>query len=199
MKIREVHFLTSCPRASLFPDHGLPEFAFLGRSNVGKSSLINMLMNRHDLVKTGAKPGVTRAVNFFILNDSISLADLPGYGYAKVPVEMKKAFLPLIKTYIEKRKNIRLVFLLLDIRRTPDDREREILSLITRRRIPVTLAVTKCDKIPPGRRRAMLRAIAESLGVDDTALFITSALKGTGRRELLGLIRDFAAEERNAP
>ncbi len=192
MKIRDVHFLTSSPRASLFPDHGLPEFAFLGRSNVGKSSLINMLMNRHDLVKTGSRPGVTQAVNFFVLNDAISIADLPGYGYAKVPLEIKKGFLPLIKSYIQKRENLRLVFFLLDIRRTPDDRERELLSLITRQRIPVVLTVTKSDKVPPGRRRDRLRAIAESLDVDAGALFLTSALKGTGRREFLGLIREFA-------
>jgi GTP-binding protein len=157
-----------------------------------------MLMNRHDLVKTGSRPGVTQAVNFFVLNDAISIADLPGYGYAKVPLEIKKGFLPLIKSYIQKRENLRLVFFLLDIRRTPDDRERELLSLITRQRIPAVLAVTKSDKVPPGRRRDRLRAISESLDVDAGALFITSALKGTGRRELLGLIREFAAEGRTA-
>ena len=193
MKIRDVHFLTSCPRASLFPRHGLPEFAFLGRSNVGKSSLINMLMNRHDLVKTGARPGVTQAVNFFVLNDAISIADLPGYGYAKVPMEIKKGFLPLIKTYLSTRGTLRLAFLLVDIRRTPDDRERELLSMITGRQIPVALVVTKCDKVPPGRRGSMLRGIADSLEVENDALFPTSALKGTGRRELLGLMRDFSA------
>ncbi len=195
MKIHDVHFLKSCPAVSGFPTYVHPEFAFMGRSNVGKSSLINMLMRRRDLVKTGAKPGVTRTVNFFLLNDAISIADLPGYGYAKVPMEIKKGFLPLIKQYIQKRENLKLAFLLVDIRRTPDDRELELLALLTGRRIPVAITVTKCDKVPRGKLHEMLGNIARSLGVGPDALFPTSALKGTGRKELLVLMRHYAEKE----
>ena len=120
MNILNIQFVKSCASASQFPRYQHPEIAFFGRSNVGKSSLINMLMKKKNLVKTGSKPGVTKTVNFFLLNDSISIADLPGFGYAKVPLEIKKAFLPLIKRYIDSRDNLKLAFLLIDIRRTPD-------------------------------------------------------------------------------
>src|SRR4030042_3376497 len=115
LKVKNVYFLKSCTKTSGFPEFNYPEFAFFGRSNVGKSSLINMLMGKRDLVKTGARPGVTKMINFFILNDAISLVDMPGYGYAKLPREQKKNFLPMMKSYITKKKNIRAAFVLMDI------------------------------------------------------------------------------------
>jgi GTP-binding protein len=188
MKIQDVRFLKSCSAPSQFPRYSYPEFAFLGRSNVGKSSLINMLMRKKDLVKTGSRPGVTKTVNFFVLNDAISIADLPGFGYAKVPLEMKKAFLPLIRKYISTRANLRLAFLLIDIRRTPDDYEVEILSLLARRGIPVAITLTKCAKLSQNHRDQRIRQISETLGIERDSLFTSSAKSGDGRREILRLI-----------
>jgi GTP-binding protein len=192
VNIKDVSFLKSCTSVSQFPRYPHPEFAFLGRSNVGKSSLINMLMKKKDLVKTGSKPGVTKTVNFFILNDGISIADLPGFGYAKVPMAMKKAFLPLIKNYIEKRDNLKLAFLLIDIRRTPDHYEEELISLLAKRRVPTAIALTKCDKLSRNRQIQRVKMISESMGVQPEALFLTSAKSGDGRREMLKLIEEYS-------
>lgn len=193
MKILDVHYLKSCGRPSAFPRYPHPEFAFMGRSNVGKSSLINMLMRKKDLVKTGSKPGVTKTVNFFLLNDEISIADLPGYGYAKIPQELKKTFLPLIRNYIGTRENLRLAFLLIDIRRTPDSYELDVLSHLAKRRVPAAITVTKSDKLSRNQRVKRLREIAGALGVSEDALFLTSAKTGEGRKELLGLMDEYTA------
>ncbi len=192
MKIKEVYFLKSCSTPSQFPRYSYPEFAFMGRSNVGKSSLINMLMKKKDLVKTGSRPGVTKTVNFFLLNNAISIADLPGFGYAKLPMEIKKAFLPLIKKYITTRANLKLAFLLIDIRRTPDDFEAEILSLLASLKIPAAITLTKCDKLSRNQRSQRVRQISEALGISRDALFISSAKSGDGRREMLGLIDEYS-------
>jgi len=193
MKIQDVHFLKSCAAVSQFPRYHHPEIAFFGRSNVGKSSLINMLMKKRDLVKTGSTPGVTKMVNFFLLNDAISIADLPGFGFAKVPHAIRSGFLPLIRKYIDARQNLRLAFLLIDVRRVPDDMELEILSLLTGRSVPVAVTLTKCDKLSRSQRSRSVSAIAEALGVPQDALFISSAKSGDGRRELLGLIEEHTA------
>lgn len=194
MKILDVHFLKSCSTVTQFPRYRHPEIAFFGRSNVGKSSLINMLVKKHGLVKTGSTPGVTKAVNFFLLNDAISLADLPGFGYAKVPHSVRKAFLPLIRSYIEGRRNLRLAFLLIDVRRVPDEAELEILSLLTGRGVPVAVTLTKCDKLSRGQRARSVAAIAGALGIPRDAIFMSSAKSEEGRKELLGLVEEHAAE-----
>ncbi|HQL83461.1 MAG TPA: ribosome biogenesis GTP-binding protein YihA/YsxC [Spirochaetota bacterium] len=193
MKIREVHFLKSCSAVSQFPRYRHPEIAFFGRSNVGKSSLINMIMKKQRLVKTGSMPGVTKTVNFFLLNDSISHAVFPVYSYAKLPHAMRKAFLPLIKKYIEGRGNLRLAFLLIDVRRVPDDAELEILSLLTGRGVPVAVTLTKCDKLSRNQRARSVAAIADALGVPRDAIFMSSAKSEEGRKELLGLIEEHAS------
>jgi GTP-binding protein len=198
LKIRDVFFVKSCPVVSQFPRYAYPEFAFMGRSNVGKSSLINMLMKKKDLVKTGSRPGVTKTVNFFVLNDGISIADLPGFGYAKLPMEMKKAFLPLIRNYIDKRENLKLAFLLVDIRRTPDHFELGILEQLARRRIPAAITLTKCDKLSRNQRAQRVGEISESMGLPRDSFFLTSAKSGEGRREILSLIDEYASREDRA-
>ncbi len=196
MNILSIQFVKSCASASQFPRYQHPEIAFFGRSNVGKSSLINMLMKKKNLVKTGSKPGVTRTVNFFLLNDSISIADLPGFGYAKLPLEIKKAFLPLIRKYIERRDNLKLAFLLIDIRRTPDRFELEILSHLAKRKVPSAITLTKCDKLSRNQREQRMRLIGRELGISRDALFPTSAKSGDGRREMLRLIEEYADTRR---
>jgi GTP-binding protein len=105
MKIKKEYYLTSCVKSSQFPSFTHPEFAFFGRSNVGKSSLLNMLLGQKGLVKTGARPGVTQTINFFIVNDNRSFADLPGIGYAKLPMNIKKKFMPMIKNILHQGKS----------------------------------------------------------------------------------------------
>ena len=191
MKINKAEFLKSCPNPSDFPKYKYPEYAFFGRSNVGKSSLINMILGRKNLVKTGANPGVTRTVNFFIVNDKISFADLPGYGYAKLPKEVKKKFLPLINGYIKNRENLKLAFLLIDIRRIPDEFEFEILSTLTKKKIPVVITVTKSDKISKNQRNKYLMKISEALEIEESALFLTSSKSGEGKFDILKLISEY--------
>lgn len=195
MKIKNAYFLKSCTASSQFPDFNYPEFAFFGRSNVGKSSLLNMLLGKKDLVKTGSRPGVTTMVNFFIVNDNRSFVDLPGFGYAKLPAPMRKKFMPLIKDYIAGRENLKAGFLLIDIRRTPGDFEEEILSFITERKIPVAITVTKADKLSKNQRVKKIREIEQALGISSDSIFITSASTGEGKHQLLRLINELSSSE----
>ena len=191
MKVKSVSFLKSCTNSSQFPDFDYPEFAFFGRSNVGKSSLLNMILGQKHLVKTGSRPGVTKTINFFIVNDSRSFADMPGFGYAKLPKEIKNKFLPMIKEYIDKRENLKLAFLLIDIRRVPGDYERDIISLLTNNKISVVITLTKCDKLSNNQRSKSIANIQKALGIDRESIFLTSAETGEGKKELLGVIEEF--------
>jgi len=196
MKVKDARFLTSVFSAAAFPALPYPEFAFMGRSNVGKSSLINMLTGKKDLVKTGSRPGVTKSVNFFIINGGITLADLPGFGYAKLPEAVRSGFLPLIKSYIRNRDNLRLVFLLVDIRRVPGDFVREMITLLAERKVPVAVVATKCDKLTRGGRAASARKIAESLSIGADSVFFSSSKTNDGRKEMLALIDEFGGKVR---
>jgi GTP-binding protein len=195
MKIKTATFVKSAEKPADFPAHTLPEFAFIGRSNTGKSSLINMLLGRKDLVKVGARPGVTTLVNFFLVNDSVSIADLPGFGYAKVPLGVKTKFMPMIRRYLSSRKNLRLVFLLIDARRKPDDFEMDIITLLSELDIPVAIIATKCDKISRNEIKGKINGMARILEIEADSIFLTSSLKRTGRKDLLELIGEFAEEE----
>ncbi len=197
MKIREAKFLKSCTKPSQFPLFSYPEFAFLGRSNVGKSSLLNMVLSRKDLVKTGSKPGVTRTINFFTVNDDISFADLPGYGYAKLPAQLRKSFLPMIRSYIEVRENLRMVFLLVDIRRDPDDFERNILELCMRNRRPVAVVLTKADKVGSNELPRRRKKILTALSIPEESTILSSTLKGKGKKEILSVINEFSKSNRS--
>ncbi len=190
MKINKAEFIKSAVKPEQFPQLPYPEFAFAGRSNVGKSSLINLVTGNSRLVKVGSKPGVTRTINFFSINENIAIADLPGYGYAKVPLELKKQFLPMIKRYFSNRDKLKLVFLLVDIRRIPGDFEHEMISMITGNNIPVAIVATKCDKMSNNQRIESSKKIIKSLSIDKDALFFASAKTGEGKKELIQVIRD---------
>jgi len=191
MIITKATFLKSCPRMALFPKYQYPECAFFGRSNVGKSSLINMIAGIRDLVKTGSRPGVTQAVNFFVINEALSFADLPGFGYAKVPEEIKKKFRPLIMDYIKERENLKLAFLLIDIRRVPDHHEHEIMALLAQKRVPTVITLTKCDKLSKNQRTKAVAEIKAALDIEIDSMFFTSTKTGEGKKEMLQLIEDF--------
>ena len=192
MKITDVYFLKSAATMQGFPDYLFPEFAFLGRSNVGKSSFINMIVGRKSIVKVGARPGVTQLINFFILNKGISLADMPGYGYAKLPANIKKKFLPLIIKYIKNRDNLKLAFLLVDIRRTPGEMEKNIIGALAERGVPTAIIATKCDKLSKSALKKNAVVIAEELQIGLDSIFFTSAKTGQGKDEILSLIEEYS-------
>jgi len=147
MHVKSTEFIKSATKPAHYPEGDLPEIAFAGRSNVGKSSLINALVNRKALVRTSSTPGRTQLINFFDVNGTFTLVDLPGYGFAKVPLEVKKQWGPMMQTYLSSRINLRGVVLIFDIRRIPKDEDIQLLEWLRTFGIPPILVVTKCDKV----------------------------------------------------
>lgn len=184
-------FITSS-NGTAFPDPLYPEMAFAGRSNCGKSTLINMLINRKNLVKTGSMPGMTKLANYFLINESLYLVDLPGYGYAKMPVREKKKLEALIYTYIDTRfQNIRVFFVLMDIRRIPAAEERNLLHLLAKKGVPAALTLTKADKVNRKERNRQIQSIQKELQIDSKQLFVTSSHTREGRDNLLDILNDY--------
>jgi GTP-binding protein len=186
--VKSAAFITSAAKTHQYPPADLPEVAFAGRSNVGKSSLINKLVNRKRLVKTSSTPGRTQLINFFQVNGELSLVDLPGYGYAKVPPAVKRQWGPMVEAYIANRINLKCVVLLMDLRRTPRDEEFSLLDWVHHHQIPTILVLTKADKLSKTQRRKQCRSAAEVLGVDATDFILFSAKTGLGKEELWRLI-----------
>ena len=193
MKFDNAKFIKSCEHPNDFPKYGYPEFAFFGRSNTGKSSLINMILGKKNLVKTGSKPGVTRLINFFTTDDPFSFADLPGFGYAGVPLSVKKKFMPMIKSYAQNRKNLKLAFLLMDIRRIPGDFENEMIDFLSSLSIPAAIVLTKCDKLSANKRNESFKKISLSMGIGEESFIFSSAHTGEGKKELRSIIRNNAS------
>ncbi len=181
MIITSANFVTSAVKSLQYPSGNLPEIAFSGRSNVGKSSLINTLLNRKHLVKTSATPGRTRLINFFEINASFLFVDLPGYGYAKVPISEKKKWRPMIETYLLTRKTLKGVILILDIRRVPRQEEHQLIDWLCHFNIPKMLVITKSDKLSKSNRMKNRKSIAESLLVDENELTLFSTKSRLGK------------------
>jgi GTP-binding protein len=181
MKITSAEFITSATRPSQYPPLGLPEIAFAGRSNVGKSSLINVLVNRKRLVKTSSTPGRTQLVNFFDINDQVTFVDLPGYGYARVPAAVRKKWGPMIETYLSGRTTLKGVVLILDIRRIPREQEHHLIAWLEHYSIARMLVLTKADKLSKTRQDQQHAAIARALAVDPGELIRFSAKSRHGR------------------
>ena len=192
MKVKEIYFLKSARKVEQYPPYDYPEFAFFGKSNVGKSSLINMVMGKKNLVKTGQKPGMTQLINFFILNETISIVDLPGYGYAKAPKKVRQSFNTMLREYISSRENLKLAFLLMDIRRVPSSFEHEMIQLLHSNKIPVAITLTKTDKVSKGLKAKNTKIIIDELGVDKDSIFYTSAHNGDGKKDILRIIKDYS-------
>jgi GTP-binding protein len=184
MKITSAEFVTSATKPSQYPPEGSPEIAFAGRSNVGKSSLINILVNRKRLVKTSSTPGRTQLVNFFDINDSINFVDLPGYGYAKVPASVRKKWGPMIETYLSGRNTLKGVVVILDIRRTPREEEQNLIDWLGHYSIASILVLTKTDKLSKTKLAKQLAVVARTLALDAGDLILFSAKSRKGREDV---------------
>ncbi len=182
MKITSVDFIKSAREPSQYPKDSLPEVAFAGRSNVGKSSLINTLVNRKRLARTSTTPGRTQLINFFTVNDRVSFVDLPGYGYARVPRSIKKEWGPMVERYLKERKNLRLVILILDVRRDPSEGDLSLVEWLHFYGIDSLFVLTKRDKISKNQIRIRQRRIKELLGSPaDSDIILFSAKTGEGK------------------
>ena len=181
MIIKSAEFVTSAVKPSQYPPAKHPEMAFAGRSNVGKSSLINILVNRKRLVKTSSTPGRTQLVNFFDINNLITFVDLPGYGYAKVPAAVKRKWGPMIETYLSGRDSLKGVVVIMDIRRTPREEEHHLLAWLEHYSIARILVLTKADKLSKTKQNKQRAAVAGSLAVDSNDLILFSAKSRMGR------------------
>ncbi|QXE90285.1 ribosome biogenesis GTP-binding protein YihA/YsxC [Geomonas subterranea] len=181
MIVKNTQFIKSATRPAHYPEGNLPEIAFAGRSNVGKSSLVNVLVNRKNLVRTSSTPGRTQLINFFQVNDDFMLVDLPGYGYAKVPLAVKKDWRPMMETYLAKRENLRGVVLILDIRRVPSDDDLQMLAWLRAYSVAPIIVVTKCDKLSKNERARQTAVICATLGVEKQELTFFSALNKEGK------------------
>jgi GTP-binding protein len=184
MIIKSATFVKSAVKPEQYPPAERPEIAFAGRSNVGKSSLINRMVNRRHLVKTSSTPGRTQLINFFSINDNLYLVDLPGYGYARVPAQIRSQWGPMVEAYFGGRPTLRAVVLIIDIRRHPGPEERDLLTRLQRRAVTVLPVLSKADKLSRLNQQARRRAVAESLAVNAADLILFSAKSGQGRSEL---------------
>lgn len=185
MKIKDVVFVKSGVKPTHYPEYDYPEIAFAGRSNVGKSSLINTLIQRKDMVKTSSRPGCTQLINFFLVNDELSLVDLPGYGYAKVSKKVRAQWQPMVETYLSTRENLLGLVLLIDIRRDPRKEEFEMAEYLAAKNIPFLVVLTKADKLSRTQQSKRLSAICSQLDRDRNGVILFSAKTRQGRQTIL--------------
>lgn len=191
MKIKSAEFIISNSDVSRCPESTLPEYAFIGRSNVGKSSLINMLTERKSLAKTSGRPGKTQLINHFLINGSWHLVDLPGYGYAKVSKSAKKTFQKFITAYFLKRPQMICAFVLIDSRHKPQPIDLDFMQWLGENQIPFCIIFTKADKLKPKaleRNIETYKSIMLETWTEMPTYFVTSSSNGMGRDEVLGFI-----------
>ncbi len=200
MIIRSVNLETVCGITSKIPENLLPEIAFAGKSNVGKSSLINGLMNRKSLARTSSQPGKTQTINFYNINEQLYFVDLPGYGYAKVSESIKQKWGKMIENYLHKSKQLKAVFLLIDIRHEPSANDRNMYEWMTYHGYEPIIIATKLDKINRSQRQKHIKMIRQSLSMPgEGKIFPFSAVTKEGRDEIWeyieGLLIDPIQEE----
>lgn len=175
MKIKKSEFITSAVKIDQYPESELPEIAMVGRSNVGKSSLINMLINRKNLARTSSTPGKTQLINFFDIDKKFTLVDLPGYGYARVSKEQKKTWGTIIETYLKNRKNLLEVIQLVDLRHKPTAEDVEMYKWIQTFGFNGIVVATKRDKIKKSLLQQHLKVIRDTLGMEKDAVIVTTS------------------------
>ncbi len=192
MHIKSAQFVISNSDVDKCPPSLLPEYAFIGRSNVGKSSLINSICNKKSLAKTSSRPGKTQLINHFLINNNWHLVDLPGYGYARVSKTQKKVFQSFITQYFKKRKQLMNAFLLIDVRHQPQTIDLNFMQWLGENQIPFSLVFTKADKLKPRALEKNIRdytsAMLASAWEELPPVFVTSSLQRTGGEELLNYI-----------
>ena len=196
MIVKSAELETVCGITSKLPDNDLPEIAFAGKSNVGKSSLINGLLNRKSLARTSAQPGKTQTINFYNVNKNLYFVDLPGYGYAKVSVEIRAKWGKMIERYLHTSKNLKAVFLLIDIRHDPSANDKMMYDWIVDNGYEPVIICTKLDKIKRSQVQKNLKLIREKLDlVPGTTMIPFSAQTKQGRDEIWNLIEETLAQE----
>lgn len=191
MKIKSAEFVVSNTRVDKCPDSKLPEYAFIGRSNVGKSSLINMLTDRKTLAKTSAKPGKTQLINHFLINKDWHLVDLPGYGYAKVSKSTKRTFQKFITAYFDKRKQMICAFVLIDSRHEPQPIDMEFMQWLGKHQVPFCIIFTKADKLKPKMLEKNINNYQDKMleiWEEMPEFFVSSATSKLGQDEILDYI-----------
>ena len=191
MKVDNVNLYVSAVRRSQYPDDGLPEFIMLGRSNVGKSSFMNTLVNRKNLARISSKPGKTSTINFFNVEDNFYLVDVPGYGYADTSKEEIKKFGMMVEEYLQKRQELKRVFLLVDFRHKPTNDDKLMYDFLKYYQIPVTVVATKADKVSSREKDRNLKELKDTLDIivgDNIVLF--SSVSKVGREEILSIIEN---------
>ncbi|MBW6512741.1 MAG: ribosome biogenesis GTP-binding protein YihA/YsxC [Desulfuromonadaceae bacterium] len=195
MIIKSAEFIKSATRPDQYPASLLAEVAFAGRSNVGKSSLINALVNRKALVRTSNTPGRTQLINFFNINGEFTLVDLPGYGFAKVPLTVKSQWGPMMRTYLETRVNLKAVVTLFDVRRVPREEDIQLLDWLEEFGAPTIPVITKIDKISRSQRGKQIKPILEATNLPLEAFSLFSAKTREGMDEIWERIEDAFAVE----
>ena len=195
MKINSVELEISAVRRSQYPDDDMPEFLMIGRSNVGKSSFVNTLVNRKNIARTSARPGKTQTLNFYNVNDTFYLVDVPGYGYAAVNKEQQKKFGMMIEEYIKSRHELKRVFLLVDFRHKPTEDDLLMYNYLKYYNVPVTIVATKVDKVGSSKKDKNYKVLVDTMNLvvgDDIVLF--SSVSKLGREEILTKINNLSIE-----
>ena len=190
MKILDVKLTISAVRKSQFPTDQKKEFLLVGRSNVGKSSFINTLINRKNFARTSSIPGKTQTLNFYLINDYFYLVDAPGYGYAKVNKQLKNKFGLIMEDYLEGRENLKMVFMLVDFRHKPTEDDVLMYKYLKHYNIPVTIICTKLDKVKKNLHEKQLNLISKTLEVNKEELILFSSVTKTGKQETYSKIID---------
>jgi len=184
MKITSAEIVISAVKPEQYPDGTLPEFALAGRSNVGKSSFINKMIQRKSLARTSSKPGKTQTLNFYLLNEELYFVDVPGYGYARVSKKEREAWGKMIETYLLNRKQLRGVILIVDLRHPPTSDDVLMYDFLKHYEIPCIVVATKADKVPKGKWQKHLKIVKETLKVENhNPVILFSSETGYGREE----------------
>lgn len=192
MVIKSVNLETVCGVTSKLPDNLLPEFAFAGKSNVGKSSLINGLMNRKSYARTSAQPGKTQTINYYNINDEAYFVDLPGYGYAKVSEKVRQQWGKMIERYLHTSKQLKVIFLLIDIRHAPSQNDRQMYDWIVHYGYQPVVIATKLDKLKRSQVAKQVKLVREGLGMAKESILIPfSAVNKQGREEIMELLDSY--------
>jgi len=192
MKIQSAEIIISAVKPSQYPEEVLPEFALAGRSNVGKSSFINKMLNRKSLARTSSKPGKTQTLNFFLINEDFYFVDVPGYGYAKVSKKEREAWGKMIETYITEREQLKAVVLIVDLRHPPSSDDVMMYDFLKHYEIPCIIIATKADKVPKSKWQKHIKIVKETLDLDpNDTLILFSSETGQGKDEAWSVLHSF--------